>query len=66
MKDLTRTGVVGLELTREEIADVTGQIEAIIRKAQCREVKCEILDQLVNAKEILEKADMGITEILED
>ena len=65
-KELTRTGIVGLELTREEIADVMGNIDAVIRKAQCREVNCCVLDFLDRAKDYLNRADKTITCILED
>lgn len=64
-KELTRVGVVGLELTREEIADAMGAVDAIIRKAQCREVNQIVLDQLSNAREYLDMADSSITGILE-
>ena len=64
-KELTRTGIVGLELTREEVADAIGLIDAIIRKAQCREVNCDVLDCLSSAKKSLEESDDAITEILE-
>jgi hypothetical protein len=64
-KELTRTGVVGLELTREEIADAMGAVVAVERKAQCREVNCDVLDLLTEAKMKLMAADDMITEILE-
>lgn len=64
-KELTRVGVVGLELTREEIADAMGAVDAIIRKAQCREVNQIVLDQLSNAREYLDMADSSLTGILE-
>lgn len=65
-KELTRTGVVGLELTREEIADAIANIDAIVRKAQCREVNTDVLDILDEARGALDRADNAITEILED
>ena len=64
-KELTRVGVAGLELTREEIADAMGAVDAIIRKAQCREVNQIVLDQLSNAREYLDMADSSLTGILE-
>jgi len=64
-KELTRVGIVGLELTREEIADAMGAVDAIIRKAQCREVNQIVLDQLSNAREYLDMADSSLTGILE-
>jgi hypothetical protein len=64
-KELTRTGVVGLELTREEVNDAIGVVDAIIRKAQCREVNQIVLDILSNAREELDRADSTLTGILE-
>lgn len=64
-KELTRTGVVGLELTREEVNDAIGVMDAIIRKAQCREVNQIVLDILSNAREELDRADSTLTGILE-
>lgn len=65
MADLSRVGAVGLELTREEVADLVGALDGVIRKAQCREVNCDVLDCLTAAKKSLEEADDAITEILE-
>lgn len=64
-KELTRTGVVGLELTREEVIDLAHVVQGIIRKAQCREVNCEILDMLDKVSSELSTIDAEITEILE-
>ena len=64
-KELTRVGVVGLELTREEVADAMGAVNAIIRKAQCREVNQIVIDTLRNAREELYRADRTLTAILE-
>lgn len=64
-KKLTRTGVVGLELTREEVADAISMVDAIIRKAQCRELNQIVLGLLSNAKEELNKADSALTGILD-
>lgn len=66
MAKLTRNGVVGLELTREEIVDAIANIDAIVRKAQCREVNSDVLDILDEARGVLDKADIEITKILED
>ena len=65
-KKLTRVGVVGLELTREEVVDVIAKIDAIYRKAQCREVNSDVLDILDEARGVLDKADIEITKILDD
>ena len=66
MAKLTRNGVVGLELTREEVIEVGFAVAAIIRKAQCREVNCDIVDALSNVSEALDRIDGEITEILEE
>lgn len=66
MAKLTRNGVVGLELTREEIADAIANIDAIVRKAQCREVNSDVIDILDEARGLLDSADSEITQILED
>ena len=64
-KELTRTGVVGLELTREEVNDILGEVKSLIRKAQCREVNQIVIDILSNAREELDRADSTLTGILE-
>lgn len=66
MAKLTRNGVVGLELTREEIADAIANIDAIVRKAQCREVNGDVIDILDEARGVLDRADREITQILDD
>lgn len=66
VKELTRTGTVGLELTREEVIDVRSTISAIIRKAQCREVNCDVLDMLAHVESELTSVDDAITDILEE
>ena len=63
-KELSRVGAVGLELTREDIADAIGTIDAIVRKAQCREVNEDVIDVLHEAKNKLDEADTIITDIL--
>ena len=65
MAKLTRNGVVGLELTREEVIDVKESLRAVMRKAQCREVNCEIIDSISSVVSELGKIDRKITEILE-
>ena len=62
---LTRTGVVGLEITREEVIEAKALIDSIMRKAQCREVNCDIIDLLYHAGNELADIDNAITEILE-
>lgn len=65
-KILTRTGIVGLELTREEVIDLRARVKAVVRKAQCREVNCDVIDELDNVDTLLLNIDNIITEILED
>ena len=64
-KELTRNGVVGLELTREDVNDILGNVRALIRKAQCREVNCIIIDQLSHIEDELDAVDSTLTGILE-
>lgn len=66
MAKLTRNGMVGLELTREEVIDIKCRLTAILRKAQCREVNCEVLDLLEHIESELEQIDNRLTEIIED
>lgn len=66
VKELTRTGIVGLELTREELADVRGCLSSLIRKAQCRAVNCDVIDLLGVAANTLEKVDIELTGIIGD
>ena len=54
MADLTRNGIVGLELTREEVIDLKGKLCGVKRKAECREVNCAILDMLAEIADKLE------------
>ena len=65
-QELTRTGVVGLELTREEVIDLKAQVEAVVRKAQCREVNSDVVDELDYISTRLADLDDSITNILED
>ena len=65
MADLTRNGVVGLELTREEVIDIKSKVKGLARKAQCREVNGDVVDSLVKISQELSKVDEMITDILE-
>ena len=65
-KELSRVGAVGLELTREDVVDTIATIDAIVRKAQCREVNQDVLDVLDEARNKLDEADTLITKILEE
>lgn len=65
MEKLTLNGTKGLELTREEVIDLGFKVEALVRKAQYREVNQDVLDLIHDASEKLDKADEIITDILE-
>lgn len=64
-KELARTGIVGLELTREEVNDILGEVKSLIRKAQCREVNEIVLDKLSHIEDELDAVDSTLTGILE-
>lgn len=64
-KKLTRNGVVGLELTREEVIDLIYKMKAVEEKAACREVNCDIIDALHEVIGHLGAVEKGLTEILE-
>lgn len=64
MAELT-FGTKGLELTREEVIDLGFKADALVRKAQCREVNQDILDIIQDAVEKFTEADKLITDILE-
>ena len=65
MADLTRNGIVGLELTREEVIDLKGKLCGVKRKAECREVNCDILDMLAEIADKLELVEFELTQIIE-
>jgi len=65
-KELTRVGIVGLELTREEIVDIKESLRAVMRKAQCREVNEEIIDSISSVVSELGKIDRNITTKLDE
>ena len=47
--------------TREDIIDLRYQVAAVLRKAQCRAVNCEIIDTLANIEGELVKLDISIS-----
>jgi len=65
MAELTRNGVVGLELTREEVAELQYKVDALMRKAQCREVNQDVIELLSDVSRKLYDVDTLITDILE-
>ena len=66
MAKLTRNGMVGLELTREEVIDIRQRVIALARKAECREVNCVVLDLLEHIQDELAAVDEKLTNIIED
>ena len=66
MAELTLNGTKGLELTREEVIDLGFKVQALVRKAQCREVNQGVIDLIHDASEKLDEADELITDILEE
>ena len=64
-KELTRTGVVGLELTREEVIDLLYAARALENKAACREVNCDVIDALHEVSGNIGAIYTTLTEILE-
>ncbi len=66
MAELTLNGTKGLEMTREEVIDLGFKADALVRKAQCREINQGVLDLIQDAVEKLTEADNLITDILED
>ena len=56
----------GLIATREEVIGLSYSVLALKRKAQCRQVNCDIIEQLERAAYILQTIDDNITELLDD
>jgi len=65
-KELSRVGAVGLELTREDVIDLKHKARAVRRKAQCREVSSDIIDELTAIVKSLNQIDAEITGVLDD
>lgn len=55
-----------LQLTRENVIDIKGQLDALTRKAQCRSIACDVVDMLAKASEKLEAIDELLTEMIGD
>ena len=55
-----------MKQTREEIIELRYKVAAVLRKAQCREVNCEIIDWLDRIEKDLESMDNVITDIIGD
>lgn len=56
----------GLIATREEAIDLFYRVKALSRKAQCRQVNCDILNCLERACDYLDEVDEQITNLLDD
>lgn len=52
--------------TREDIIDLKCQVSALIRKAQCRAVNCEIIDSLALIEKEFQELDDYMTEVIGD
>lgn len=52
--------------TREDVIDLQYRLMALIRKAQCRQVNCDILDKLDAVEKMLAQIDNDLTEIIGD
>ena len=55
-----------LAKTREEIIDLYYKTKALLRKAQCREVNCDIIDALNKVSNDIANIEIEITNILEE
>lgn len=55
-----------MKQTREDVIDLRFQVEAVLRKAQCRAVNCEIIDTLDTIAGELEALDDRMTELIGD
>ena len=55
-----------MKQTREEIIELRYKVAAVLRKAQCREVNCEIIDRLAKIEKELACMDDVMTDIIGD
>ena len=55
-----------MKQTREDIIDLCYQLKALEQKAACREVNCEVLDNLQTAIAAMESAFITINNIITD
>ena len=55
-----------MKKTREEIIELRAQVGAVMRKAQCRAVDCDIIDRLAIIEKDLDTLDEDITKIIGD
>lgn len=55
-----------MKQTRKDIIDLWHQLKALEQKAACREVNCEVLDNLQTAIDAMENAFITINNIITD
>lgn len=55
-----------MKQTREDIIDLWHRLKALEQKAACREVNCEVLDNLQTAIAAMESAFITINNIITD
>ena len=55
-----------MKQTREDIIDLWHQLKALEQKAACREVNCEVLDNLQTAIDAMESAFITINNVITD
>lgn len=55
-----------MKQTREDIIDLWYRLNALEQKAACREVNCEVLDNLQTAIDAMENAFITINNIITD
>lgn len=55
-----------MEKTREEIIELRARTYAVMRKAQCRAVNCEVIDRLSHIEKELANLDDVMTDIIGD
>jgi hypothetical protein len=56
----------GLLKTREEVVDIQFAVAALMRKAQCRQVNCDVIDMLEKARRELLSIENELTIIIGD
>lgn len=56
----------GLLKTREEVIDIQFAVAALMRKAQCRQVNCDVIDMLEEARRELVSIENELTIIIGD
>lgn len=55
-----------MKQTREDIIDLWHQLKALEQKAACREVNCEVLDNLQTAVDAMGNAFITINNVITD